>query len=210
MTDVPAATPTSQFVAKLAVKLPDFWTDDPDLWFLHAESAFRNSQVTQSQTKFDHVIQKLPQNIMVSVRGLIMNATSSSTPYEDLKAKLVSSYTLTRWQRINKLIHHPALGDRRPTALMDAMLTLLPDDEVPSATSPSEELEEDDEDEEPLRKRQRRKGGDSGSASSPVKEAGVNEEETSESSSGARHPSDLAEPLVVPPLGSAPPPQAIK
>ena len=78
------------------------------------------------------------------------------------------------------------------------------DDEVPSATSPSEELEED-EDEEPLRKRQRRKSGDSGSASSPVKEADVNEEGTSESSSGARHPSDLAEPLVVPPLGSAPP-----
>ena len=133
MTDVPTVTPTSQFVAKLAVKLPDFWTDDPDLWFLHAESAFRNSQVTQLQTKFDHVIQKLPQNIMVSVRGLIMNATSSSTPYEDLKAKLVSSYTLSRWQRINKLIHHPALGDRRPTALMDAMLALLPDDEVPGS-----------------------------------------------------------------------------
>ena len=70
---------------------------------------------------------------MVSVRGLIMNATSSSTPYEDLKAKLVSSYTLTRWQRINRLIHHPALGDRRPTALMDAMLALLPDDEVPGS-----------------------------------------------------------------------------
>ena len=131
--DVPAATPTSQFVAKLAVKLPDFWTDDPDLWFLHAESAFRNSQVTQSQTKFDHVIQKLPQNIMVSVQGLIMNKALSSTPYEDLKAKLVSSYTLSRWQRINKLIHHPALGDRRPTALMDAMLALLPDDEVPGS-----------------------------------------------------------------------------
>jgi len=133
MTDVLTVTPTTQFVAKLAVKLPDFWTDDPDLWFLHAESAFRNSQVTQSQTKFDHVIQKLPQNIMVSVQGLIMNATSSSTPYEELKAKLVSSYTLSRWQRINKLIHHPALGDRRPTALMDAMLALLPDDEVPGS-----------------------------------------------------------------------------
>ena len=79
------------------------------------------------------------------------------------------------------------------------------DDEVPSATSPSEELEED-EDEEPLRKRQRRKNGDPGSALSPVKEAGVeNEEEASESSSGARHTSDLTEPLMVPPLGSAPP-----
>ena len=134
MTEEATSTPTTQFVAKLAVKLPDFWTDDPDLWFMHAESAFRNSQVTQSRTKFDHVVQKLPQNIMVSVRGLIMNsAASSSTPYEDLKSKLVSSYTLSRWQRINKLIHHPALGDKRPTALMDAMLALMPDDEAPGS-----------------------------------------------------------------------------
>ena len=59
--------------------------------------------------------------------------SSSSTPYEDLKAKLVSSYTLTRWQRVTKVIHHPALGDRRPTAMMDSMLALLPEDEVPGS-----------------------------------------------------------------------------
>lgn len=116
------------------IKLPDFWTDEPDLWFLHVKAGFRNSQVTQSQTKFDHVIQKLPQNIMVYVHGLIMNsAWSSSAPYEDLKSKLVSSYTLSCWQRVNKLIHHPALGKRRPTAFMDAMLALLPEDEVPGS-----------------------------------------------------------------------------
>ena len=51
---------------------------------------------------------------MVSVRSLIMgSAASSETPYEDLKAKLVSSYTLSRWQKVSKLIHHPGLGDRR-------------------------------------------------------------------------------------------------
>ena len=128
------SAPAAQFVAKLAIKLPDFRTDDPDLWFMHAEFAFRNSQVTQSKTKIDHVMQKLPQNIMILVRGLIMkSAASSSTPYEDLKAKLVSFYTLLHWQIINKLIHHPALGDWRPTALMDAMLALLPDDEVPGS-----------------------------------------------------------------------------
>jgi len=115
-------TPT-EYVAKVSVKLPDFWTEDPDLWFLHAEAAFRNAQITQSKTKFDHIVQKLPQKIMVSVRGLIMgSAASSETPYEDLKAKLVSSYTLSRLQKVSKLIHHPGLGDRRLTALMDAML----------------------------------------------------------------------------------------
>ena len=79
-------TPT-EYVAKVSVKL----TEDPDLWFLHAEAAFRNAQITQSKTKFDHIVQKLPQKIMVSVRGLIMSsAASSETPYEGLKAKLVS------------------------------------------------------------------------------------------------------------------------
>jgi len=121
-------TPT-EYVAKVSVKL----TEDPDLWFLHAEAAFRNAQITQSKIKFDHIVQKLPQKIMVSVRGLIMGSTASSeTPYEDLKAKLVSLFTLSRWQKVSKLIHHPGLGDRHPTALMDAMLALLPEDEKPS------------------------------------------------------------------------------
>ena len=124
-------TPT-EYVAKVSVKLPDFWTEDPDLYFLHAEAAFRNAQIRQVKTKFEHIVQKLPQKIMVSRRGLIMgSAASSATPYEDIKAKLVSSFTLSRWQKVSKLIHHPGLGDRRPTALMDAMLALLPEDEKP-------------------------------------------------------------------------------
>jgi len=39
-------TPT-EYIAKVSVKLPDFWTEDPYLWFLHAEAAFRNIQITQ-------------------------------------------------------------------------------------------------------------------------------------------------------------------
>ena len=71
----------AHYVTKVAVKLPDFWSDDPDLWFLHAESAFRNAQVKQSRTKFDHVVQKLLQNVMGSVRSLVLNSSAtSSTP----------------------------------------------------------------------------------------------------------------------------------
>ena len=69
---------------------------------------------------------------MVSVHGLIMgSAASSETPYEDLKAKLVSSYTLSSWQKVSKLIHHSGLGNQCPTVLMDAMLALLPEDKKP-------------------------------------------------------------------------------
>ena len=60
---------------------------------------------------------------MVFVHGLSMNSTaSSSTPYVNLKAKLVPSYP------ISLAIHHPALGDQRLTTLMDVMLALLFED----------------------------------------------------------------------------------
>ena len=122
-------TPT-KYVAKVSVKLPDFWTEDPNLWFLHAEAAFRNAQITGSKT----IVQKLPRKIMVSVRGLIMgSAASSETPYEDLKAKLVYSYTLSCWQKVSRLIHHPGLGDCRPTALIYTMLALLLEDDTPGS-----------------------------------------------------------------------------
>ena len=44
---------------------------------------------------------------------------------------LKPSLSLSSWQKVSKLIHHPGLGDQRPIALMDAMLALLPEDEKP-------------------------------------------------------------------------------
>ena len=69
MTDQnPVPVPT-EYVNKIAVKLPDFWTEDLDLWFMHAESAFKKLSHHEVTDKFDHVIQKLPQAIIVSVLG---------------------------------------------------------------------------------------------------------------------------------------------
>ena len=115
--------PAAHYVTKVAVKLLDFWSDDPDLWFIHAESAFRNAQVTQSRTKFDHVVQKLPQNIMVSVRGLILSSSStSSTPYEDLKAKLVASYTLLPEDEVPGSLFLGLFLERLPVEMRDHLV----------------------------------------------------------------------------------------
>ena len=96
-------------------------------------STISSERLLLSSRIFRPTIPKLPQNIMVSVQGLIMSSALSSTPYEDLKGKLVCSYTLSRWQRFSQLIHHPSLRDQRPTALMDDMLALLHDGEVPGS-----------------------------------------------------------------------------
>ena len=60
MTEESLALAVTQYVTKVTIKVPDFWFEDPNLWFLHADLMLRNGQITLSRTKFDHIFQKLP------------------------------------------------------------------------------------------------------------------------------------------------------
>jgi hypothetical protein len=102
------------------------------MWFRQAESAFRRAQVVDSLTKYAHVLTKLPEVVISSVRDLVRVVDDTYTDaYEQLKSRLLSSFGQSKWQLINKLIDHQDLGARRPSALMDHMLTLLPAGERP-------------------------------------------------------------------------------
>jgi hypothetical protein len=123
---------TSTSATSFSVKLPEFWQADPEMWFRQAESAFRRAQVADSLTKYDHVLTKLPEAVISSVRDLVRVVDDTYTDaYEQLKSRLLSSFGQSKWQLINKLIDHQDLGARRPSSLMDQMLTLLPAGEKP-------------------------------------------------------------------------------
>jgi hypothetical protein len=114
-------------VNAVAVKLPEFWAADPSTWFRQAEAAFRRSNITVSSTMYDHVLMKLPQDVVMSVRDLANSIeTTTPNPYKLLKARLTDCYAKTRWQQCFALLDLPALGDRRPSHLMNEMLALLP------------------------------------------------------------------------------------
>jgi hypothetical protein len=83
--------------------------------------------VTVSFTKYDHVLMKLPTDVVMSVRDLV-NSMQPNTPdaYEQLKARLTASYGKTQWQQVNALLDMPPLGDRRPSHLMNELLALIP------------------------------------------------------------------------------------
>ncbi len=119
--------PAAVNVNAVGVRLPEFWTSDPVMWFRQAEACFRRSNITVSGTKFDHVLMKLPEAVVISVRSLINEIQpTDNDAYERLKERLTESYAKTRWQQAFELIKHPDLGDRRPSMLMNEMLALLP------------------------------------------------------------------------------------
>jgi hypothetical protein len=128
----PAAGVPAAPVAHVAVKLPTFWTTDPDMWFFQAECSFNRSRITTSYTKFEHVVMKLPEEVRISVRNLLQELTPATVDaYEQLKEALTASYGQTRWQRGFAIIDHPDLGDRRPSRMMSEMLALLPTGTAP-------------------------------------------------------------------------------
>ncbi len=122
-----APTPPTVNVNAVAVKLPEFWLADSQTWFHQTEAAFRRSNVVTSFTKYDHVLMRLPTDVVMTVRDLV-NTMQPNTPdaYEQLKARLTASYGRTKWQQVNTLLDMPPLGDRRPSHLMHEMLAQLP------------------------------------------------------------------------------------
>jgi hypothetical protein len=127
LTPPAAPAPPTVNVNAVAVKLPEFWPADPTTWFHQAEAAFRRSNVTQSFTKYDHVLMKLPTDVVMSVRDLVNSMQpNTADAYEQLKARLTASYGKTPWQQVNALLDMPPLGDRRPSHMMNEMLALIP------------------------------------------------------------------------------------
>jgi hypothetical protein len=120
-------------LAAVAVKLPPFWIDNAEVWFLQAEAQFAIAGITNERTAFYHVLTALPQHVIVSVLDVVRTAATATAPFSDLKARLLGGYTQSKWSRMFQLIHHPGLGDQRPSQLMDKMLALLS-----SGTTPGE------------------------------------------------------------------------
>jgi hypothetical protein len=115
------------FVSSGPVHVPEFWIDEPELWFTRVEASFRNANVTSSSTKFDYVLMKLPTEVLKSVRSVITTTPADGEDiYERLKTRLLSSHGRSKWKLANQLLDHLALGDNRPSALMDSMLAVLP------------------------------------------------------------------------------------
>ena len=71
-------------VSSVLVKLPTFWSNDPELWFLQVESIFatRTPPVTRDITKFDHVVTALPTEALNAVFNVVTIRGSINTKAE--------------------------------------------------------------------------------------------------------------------------------
>ena len=84
--------PNAATVNATAVKLPSFWSGNPEVWFKQVESVFstRHPVITRQQTKFDYVIQALDNITADRVQAIILSPPED--PYDKLKAALIGVF----------------------------------------------------------------------------------------------------------------------
>ncbi|XP_075556504.1 uncharacterized protein LOC142588546 [Dermacentor variabilis] len=112
-------------VAVLDVKLPLFWTGDPQLWFVQVESQFATRHITADSTKY-HVVGSLPPATASEVRDLLLTPPAENA-YQTLKETLIRRVTPTEPGRLQQLLREAELGDRRPSRLLRYMQQLAGD-----------------------------------------------------------------------------------
>ena len=122
--------PEAATVNATAVRLPPFWSGNPQVWFKQVESVFttRNPQITAQQTKFNYVIQALDNITADHVQNIILNPPEN--PYDALKGALVRGFSKTQPEKDQELLNLNGLGDKKPSELLQHMRNLNVDPET--------------------------------------------------------------------------------
>lgn len=98
----------------LIVKLPTFWSSNPNTWFIQAEAQFSLGKITADVSKYNYVVATLPQEIAESVADILEKPPNTGL-YDNLKKNLIDRHTLSLESRIRKLTSGEEIGDKKPS-----------------------------------------------------------------------------------------------
>lgn len=110
----------AELAAAVSVKLPDFWKNDPNMWFAQAEAQFHLARITQDETKFWHIVAKIDQSVICHISDLV-NTPPDINKYKAVKERLIARFALSPQARIEQLLGSSDLGDLRPSHLLARM-----------------------------------------------------------------------------------------
>lgn len=117
------SSPTADAVDRVAVKLPEFISTDPELWFAMVEGSFLGSRVTSETTKFAHIIAALPPRFATEVKDIIISPPAAD-PYTQLKTQLIKRLCATQEEKTRQLLEREEIGDRKPSQFLRHLQSL--------------------------------------------------------------------------------------
>ncbi|XP_050554196.1 uncharacterized protein LOC126911360 [Spodoptera frugiperda] len=106
----------------LPARLPQFWRQNPRLWFAQFEAAVAASKIGEEQ-KFNLVVPLLGNSDLEQIADIILNPPATGK-YSSLKERLISTYQESDHRQLQKLLSGLELGDQKPSQLLRKMRDL--------------------------------------------------------------------------------------
>ncbi|XP_025266334.1 uncharacterized protein LOC112638559 [Camponotus floridanus] len=110
-------------VNRVAVRIPPFWPEDPELWFAQLEGQFTLGVITDYDVRYGNPLSKLEPRQTREIKDVITNLPSSNK-YSAIKRALIQQLTDSQEQRIKQLLEREELGDRKPSQFLRHLSTL--------------------------------------------------------------------------------------
>ena len=113
-------------IGSLKLKLPAFWPDKAEAWFVQAESHFKARRITSQQTKYHLVVVALDSDTVDGVLDLLERPPEDD-PFDQLKARLVQSFKISKVDKIKRALEFPPVDEENPVKMADKIMALTRD-----------------------------------------------------------------------------------
>lgn len=127
----PLPAPSSELASvTVASRLPDFWQDQPRLWFIQIEAILKPQKLSD-EAKFNLVVTRLGKDVIKQVSDILLSPPETDK-FGTLKTRLLTVYEESENRQLQKLLSEIELGDQKPSQLLRYMRDLargkIPDD----------------------------------------------------------------------------------
>ncbi|XP_039308631.1 uncharacterized protein LOC120358421 [Solenopsis invicta] len=106
-------------------KLPPFWKEEPDLWFLQVEAAFGIAGIVRDETKYQYIIAHADPLFLPHITSLLRQPPAENK-YETLKQRVLGAFTESEEVKLRKVLQGQQLGESKPTHFLQKIRNLAP------------------------------------------------------------------------------------
>jgi len=97
-----------------SLRIPEFNTSDPEMWFAVVEAYFLKARVMDDQQRYLDMVSSLPPRIAGEVRDVIMRPLDNDS-YTTLRRELIKRLCSTQEEKTCKLLENVVMEDKKPS-----------------------------------------------------------------------------------------------
>lgn len=114
---------SSQINSYRVPKIPPFWTNDPETWFISVEAFFNVARISDDTTKFHIIVANVDASVLSHIKDLIVNPPTEDK-YKAIKTRLLNAFSISQSAKLHQLLRAQSLGDRRSSHLLQELRNL--------------------------------------------------------------------------------------